>query len=121
MTTKNEATGESTASRTDTIDQLINAMLQALQLVRSLDNQPASADVPGYSVKLDPQARLQVCAAITAGQRLQLEFHVVDKRDVELEALKMLQTADRVCTKDGHLWGWQLQARALFVKCNVQS
>jgi hypothetical protein len=31
----------------------------------------------------------------------------------ELEALKMLKTADRVCKKAGHEWGWQLQAREL--------
>jgi Domain of unknown function (DUF6891) len=34
----------------------------------------------------------------------------------ELEALKMLKTADRVCTKNGHEWGWQLQARELIAE-----
>ncbi len=31
----------------------------------------------------------------------------------ELEMLKLLKIADRVATKDGHEWGWQLQAREL--------
>ena len=32
---------------------------------------------------------------------------------LELKAISMLRTADRVCSKDGHEWGWQLQAREL--------
>lgn len=57
-------------NRTETIDQLISAMLRALQTVRTLDQ--------SENIHLDEQARQQVCAAIMAGQRLQLEFNVGD-------------------------------------------
>jgi hypothetical protein len=38
----------------------------------------------------------------------------------ELEAVKLLKTADRVCKKDGHEWGWQLQARELIKTVEAQ-
>lgn len=31
----------------------------------------------------------------------------------ELKLVAMLETADRICKKDGHEWGWQLTAREL--------
>lgn len=38
----------------------------------------------------------------------------------ELEALTQLKTADRVCKKDGHEWGWQLAARERIKKAEAQ-
>src|SRR5215471_507653 len=95
--TKDSKTGVSNASRTETVQQLIAAMLKALQLVKALDETEkdgrhsvpklAYVDVENkdilplealHIVDLDPKARQQICAAIMAGQRLQLEFNVGD-------------------------------------------
>ena len=40
--------------------------LRALRLVLALHRQPASANVPGFDVNLDPKAEEQVAAAVAA-------------------------------------------------------
>jgi hypothetical protein len=83
-------------SRTETIDQLISAMLNALRLVQSLDQAEKSTAPNAHIVDLDPQARQQVCAAITAGQRLQLEFHAIDARECAARITELNQRESRI-------------------------